>query len=238
MPASGLSSTKARPSFGDFSLNEPQSGAAATPISRIPTSAFAATGMNFAAPGWGPGGPRVGCSNDGGVGGAQRSRADPKRGGAIGIERSPGSVGCLGGKTNRPISQRSVDRYRRRLSADLGEKTDRPISETECRFGQPAEALGHVGRDLDFPLVGSVRPLRLPGSLDCLREIGRRVRMRQSPSEASSEPLIPKRGPPQIHICSHLWWTSCDREPKWVQSLDDWLTLSTKWPTRSMTPPG
>ena len=36
-------------------------------------------------------------------------------------------------------------------------------------------ALGQVGRDLDFPPVGSVRPLRLPGSLDCLREIGRQV---------------------------------------------------------------
>jgi hypothetical protein len=42
---------------------------------------------------------------------------------AIGIERSPSSVGCLGEKTDRPISQRSVDRYRRRLSADLGEKS-------------------------------------------------------------------------------------------------------------------
>ena len=41
----------------------------------------------------------------------------------IGIERSPSSVGCLGEKTDRPISQRCVDRYHRRLSADIGEKS-------------------------------------------------------------------------------------------------------------------
>jgi hypothetical protein len=41
---------------------------------------------------------------------------------AIGIERSPGSVGCLGAKTDRPVSQRAAGRYggeppRKRLGA-------------------------------------------------------------------------------------------------------------------------